>query len=92
MKVAVLSNQTLTDIAIQVYGSVEGVLTLAKANNISITDSLQAGRWLEVPEVTYVKRIAEFYKVRCICPATAEVTPSPIRIKVFTEQFTEQFK
>lgn len=92
MKVRVLSNQTLLDVAVQVHGSVEGVLELAKANNISITDSLQAGSWLEVPEVTYTKRVAEFYKVHRICPATAEVSPSPIRLKVFTEQFTEQFK
>ena len=43
MTVTVKNRQTLSDIAIQVYGSVEAVVALAEANGVSITDDLPAG-------------------------------------------------
>ena len=46
MKVTVLQNQTLSDIALQVYGSLEGVFTLAADNDLSVTDELKAGQVL----------------------------------------------
>ncbi len=47
MKTVVQAGQTLLDIAIQEYGTIEAVFMLAKANDMSITDTLQAGRKLK---------------------------------------------
>ena len=38
MKVTVMQGQSLVDIAMQVYGSAEGVFILAKENGLSVTD------------------------------------------------------
>ena len=44
MEVTVLSGQTLADIAIQVYGSAEGVFILAVENGLDITTDLEPGQ------------------------------------------------
>ncbi len=43
----------MLDIAIQEYGTIEAVFMLAKANDMSITDTLQAGREIEIPEKVF---------------------------------------
>ena len=53
MKTVVQAGQTLLDIAVQEYGTIEAVFMLAKANDMSITDSLQAGQQIEIPEKVY---------------------------------------
>ena len=47
MKVTVLSGQSLVDVAIQVYGSAQGVFVLAEENGLEVTDALEAGQVLE---------------------------------------------
>ena len=42
MKTVVQAGQTLLDIAVQEYGTIEAAFMLAKANDMSITDSLQS--------------------------------------------------
>lgn len=72
MKVTVLSNQTLTDIAIQVYGSAEGVFLLAQENGISVTDELTPGQLLVYSaHLPIDKKIVQYYTVGGICPATS---------------------
>ena len=46
MKVTVMQGQSLVDIAMQVYGSAEGVFTLAKENGLSVTDEVSPGQVL----------------------------------------------
>lgn len=72
MKVVVLAGQTLTDIALQVYGSAEGVFTLATENGLEVTDALWPGQVLEYqPENVLNKGVAQYYATRGVCPATA---------------------
>lgn len=72
MKVAVLQNQTLSDIALQVYGSVEGVFVLATDNNLSVTTELKAGQMLEYQADKVInKQIVQYYSDNNIHPATA---------------------
>lgn len=93
MKVTVLAGQSLADVAVQVYGSVQGVVALAKANRMGVADVPDAGRILDVPEeVAGVKGIGEYYKRHRICPATNMRNDSGIRLRVFTGQFTTEFK
>ncbi len=49
-KVIVLHNQSLLDISVQEYGTVEAVFELALANRLGITSLLEAGQKLVIPE------------------------------------------
>lgn len=71
MKVTVLSNQTLADIAIQVYGSADGVVMLAQENGLNVTDELIVGSKLEYnPDNVIDKQIVNYYARKKIYPAT----------------------
>mgnify|MGYP000006227300 CR=1 FL=1 len=71
MKIEVLSNQTLSDIALQVYGDIEGVFSLAVDNGLSVTDELHPGQVIEYyPEKVINKAIVQYYSAREIYPAT----------------------
>ena len=71
MKVKVLSGQSLTDIAIQVYGSAEGVFALAQENGMSVTDETQGGQELGyTAEGVSESGIVRHYAVKGIYPAT----------------------
>ena len=47
MKTVVQAGQTLLDIAVQEYGTIEAAFMLARTNDMGITDTLQAGQ--EIP-------------------------------------------
>ena len=76
MKATVKERQTLLDIALQTGGHIETVFALAEANGMSITDRLEDGRVLTVPEPVESgdTRTVELYKARMVEPAT-EVSP-----------------
>lgn len=92
METVVQAGQTLLDIAVQEYGTIEAAFMLAKANDLSITDTLQAGQEIEIPEKVYDAELADYCQRNGICPATSETASNAIRLRIFTEQFTEQFK
>ena len=48
MKVIVLNGQTLADIAVQQYGTVEAVPLIAQANGLAMSDIPSAGDVLEL--------------------------------------------
>ena len=76
MKTTAKERQTLLDIALQIGGHIETVLALAEANGISITDRLEDGRILIVPEPIESgdARTVELYKAHKVEPAT-EISP-----------------
>lgn len=83
MKVTVLQNQTLIDIALQVYGSVEGVYTLAVENGINVTDDIAEGDQLNYDIANIVnKNTVSYLKNNQIYPATG--SSRDIRIFDFT--------
>ena len=71
MKVTVQRRQTLSDIAIQVYGNVSAVTALAEANRISITDDLEAGTELECPDIVYDRYMQDYVRKAKLMPATS---------------------
>lgn len=90
MKVVVLAGQTLADIALQVYGSVEGVFVLAQENGLEITDTLLPGQELEYqPENVLNKGVAQYYATERIYPATSFAWN--ISERVFDETFDLTF-
>lgn len=92
MIVTVKQRQTVSDIAIQVYGSIEAAVAIAEANGISVTDDLEAGTTIECPEKVYDRYLQSYVGKHQVIPATAADTESEVRMKVFTEQFTKEFK
>jgi hypothetical protein len=70
MKVKVLDGQSLFDIAIQHCGDVQAVYDIALLNNLSITDDVELGTELVVPE-PFDRDIANYMKQKNITPKTA---------------------
>lgn len=92
MTVTVAHRQTLSDIAIQVYGTMAAAVALAEANGVSITDDLPAGTVLECPDEVYDRYLQTYVRKLRLQPATAADPDGDIRIKVFAEQFTKEFE
>jgi len=73
MQIKVLHNQTLLDISIYLFGTAVGAMSLAIANDISLTDDLEVGTVLQVPENSDFgqRLIAEYFQNKSLKPATA---------------------
>lgn len=75
MKITVLHNQSLLDLAVMYCGSAVAVFGLALTNGLSVSDDLSAGAQIEIPGVVD-QDVADYYKSRGLQPATA-ITISP---------------
>jgi len=91
MKVTVLMRQTLSDIALEIYGDISGLPGIARANNIAMTVDLQVGQVLECPDVVYDAYLQNYVRKYGIKPATEYDGNGEIRQRIFTEQFTLEF-
>lgn len=90
MKVTVRNGQTLTDIAIQVYGSAEAVFTLASENALDITDKLTTGMELDYSSDNIVnKRIVDYYAANKIYPCTQD--DADVSNRLFDDTFNISF-
>lgn len=68
----VLNQQSFLDLALQAYGTVEGAVAFALANDRSLTDELVSGELLQVPEYAdALPNIVEAYEAFTLRPATA---------------------
>lgn len=72
METLVLDGQSLFDIAIQEYGSVEAAFALAVANDIGVTDELTPNTLLQRTS-TVNKRVVDYYKLKGLKPATSSI-------------------
>ena len=72
MKTRAKERQTMLDIALQSGGHVETVLALAEANGLSVTDRLEDGQELTVPEPVENgdTRTVRLYRAHGVEPAT----------------------
>lgn len=72
MKIIVLHNQSLLDLAIQHTGAVENAFAIAVANGLSITDELEAGEniGLTAYDIQQNKDILSYYTAKKLQPAT----------------------
>lgn len=90
MTVTVKNGQTLPDIAIQEYGSLEAVIMLAQTNKVSPTSDLVPGSTLQCPDQVFDLGLQTYCKNNKVSPATYIGTVDT-DLRIFTEQFTEQF-
>lgn len=70
MKKKVLDSQSLWDIAIRESGDISGVWEIAEKQDIGLTEELTAGEELEIPPEMKNRKIARFYDLYGIYPAT----------------------
>lgn len=89
--IKVLSGQSLFDIAIQECGSAEAVVQLALLNDISITDNLQIGQSILLPNNIENKENVQYFKSRGLNPAT-DINKSLVRSGIFNRIFNKIFK
>jgi hypothetical protein len=72
-KVTVSYGQTWLDIALQELGDMERAIELAQLNNRAITDDLQAGEELTVPDFDSEKRsIIQLFRTAANRPASGD--------------------
>jgi len=70
-KVTVQKQQNIIDLAIQEYGSIEGLIQLAKDNDLSLDEDMVAGAMLEVNESKINNQpLVDYFKQRDIIIAT----------------------
>ena len=86
--VVVAAEQTLADIAIQEFGSLEAVYDIAEMNDIPIAARLQDGALLKLPDKQYNTKMREFCALNMVKPAT-EVGDELCR--VFSVEFSKEF-
>lgn len=66
------NGQNLLDIAIQATGDAAEALTIALANGLCLTDDLEVGQEVDVPdEITGNANVKTYYRDRRLNPATA---------------------
>lgn len=71
MKVIVLNNQSLIDVAIQHTGMVENCFAIAVANDLSVSDLLTPGMIISIPEnISNNTDVLNYYTAKKIHPAT----------------------
>lgn len=93
MRVIVLKRQTLSDIALEVYGDISGLPGIAQANGLAMTAELMAGQELQCPDVVYDAYLQNYVRKYGIKPATAySDDDGEIRQRIFTEEFTLEFE
>lgn len=72
MKIPILDRQSIFDLALQSYGSIEAVFTLAETNGLKLTEDLTAGQTVDcVIEKPLDRNVATYYANRSVTPATA---------------------
>ena len=75
--ISVLQGQTIFDVAIQEFGSVEASYPLATLNGMSVTDDLVPGMLLQKTSIVN-KIITSYYSDKALKPATGGVVVSSI--------------
>lgn len=91
IKITARTGQTLADLAIQAKGTIEALVDMAQINNMSLTSVLAAGMSLKIPDKNYNPTLNSYVKSRGISPATAGDYVALTPVRVFTEQFTNEF-
>lgn len=91
MKTVVKEGQTLADVGVETKGSWEAAMGLAIENGLSVTDELEGGMELRLPDKTYDRTMELYCKREAVSPATARSDRGG-RLRVFGDEFREEFE
>lgn len=70
MNVTAAYKQTLLDLALQTSGTAESAMELALINSRSLSDELEAGDEITLPDTPQNRRMVKYYNINGILPAT----------------------
>lgn len=70
-QITIIANQSLCDISLQEYGTMDALFSLAALNGMSITDDLTAGKALVLHPDRETNDVNTFYRINQLLPATA---------------------
>ncbi|MCZ2140824.1 MAG: hypothetical protein LC096_05465 [Bacteroidia bacterium] len=88
-----LHNQSIIDLCLQHTGSLNGLVDLAIANGVSITEDLVVGSELVVPKnIANNATVLNFYKRKNIVPAIGNTIENQQQLSDFTNEFTNEFR
>lgn len=87
-EVVVMERQTPADIAVLMCGAVEAVGEIAELNGIDVTERLEDGMVLKIPETVYNKKVVEFCELKGVETATE---PGSDIGGVFSDEFSKEF-
>ena len=91
-KATVHKQQNILDLAIQEYGSIEGLLELAKENNLSLDEDMVAGSVLSVDESKIINLpLVNYFKEKEIVIATGANGFVTDDIGIFDDTFNDTF-
>ena len=90
-RVKVSKRQSLLDVAIQKSGLAHAAFEIAKANGLAITDMLQPGQTIEIPEILNADMV-RYYRGKGIKPETAEMELPAEYDRLFEVEFFEEFE
>lgn len=85
------AGQTLSDIAVCVFGFLEAVTEIARLNGIPITEKLKDGQELRLPEIRSGGTMQKFCQDKNISCATEIDTASTMQ-RIFTKEFQKEFR
>jgi len=86
------NNQTLADIAIRRYGSLEALPYLAQANGIRTTAIMSPGTVLTCPDLIFNKEMQDYVQQNNVNPATATGVEADIELRIFKDPFAAEFQ
>lgn len=86
--VTLQQGQTLADIAIQEYGTIEVLMDIAILNGLGADASLPTGTVIRLPDLNPEPRMAERVKAQAIQPAT---DPLADHFRIFAGTFDKTF-
>lgn len=94
MQIVVSVGQTIMDIAVQRYGSAAAAVDIAKANGLSIADSLTPGTSIICPDdLSYDTYMENYVASENVCPATGyDQDSSPVSVGVFSDVFANTYE
>lgn len=90
-KVVVKNRQRLIDIALQEYGSVEGLYFIIVDNKLSYTSAINEGDVLLITKDPINKEVVDFYKQNNYNPLTEYKAVTNLN-KSFNRSFNNSFK
>ena len=90
METTVRDGQTLADIAVQEYGSLEAVVRLALDNGMAVSDTPPTGKSLNLHEGEYNRPMRLYCQAHGIAPATLR-GDGGTRARIFNETFNDTF-
>lgn len=86
------NNQTLADIAIRRYGSLEALPYLARANGLRTTAIMSPGTVLVCPDLFFNKEMQDYVQQNKVNPATATSIEADIELRIFKDPYTAEFQ